>query len=93
MNSISNSKKLAKEAVQTIDKFIQGKNIWSLLAYINSDEMISSAAPFVWSVNPDNKDPDNFRCYINSHTFVLADLEVYYDSGVDVEYKNKYRKY
>jgi predicted metalloendopeptidase len=92
MNSISNSKKLAKEAVQTIDEFIQGKNIWSLLAYINSDEMISSTAPFVWSVNPDNKDPEKFRCYVNSHTFVLADLEVYYDSGVDVEYKKKYRE-
>jgi predicted metalloendopeptidase len=91
MNSISNSKKLAKEAVQTIDEFIQGKNIWRLLAFINSDEMISSAAPFVWSVNPDNKDPEKFRCYINSHTFVLADIEVYYDSGVDVEYKKKYR--
>ena len=91
MNSISNSKKLAKEAVQTIDGFIQGKNIWNLLAYINSDEMISSSAPFVWSVNPDNKDPEKFRCYINSHTFVLADLNVYYDNGTEIEYKKKYR--
>ena len=92
MNSISNSKKLAKEAIQTIDGFIQGKNVWSLLAYINSDEMIASTAPFIWSVNPDNKDPEKFRCYINSHTFVLADIDVYYDSGVDVEYKKKYRE-
>ena len=87
MNSIKNSKKLAKEAVQTIDAFIQGKNMWKLLAFINSDEMISNKAPFVWSVNPDDKDPTKFRCYVDPHQFALIDLNVYYDDGTDVEYK------
>jgi putative endopeptidase len=91
MNSIKNSKKLAKEAVQTIDAFIQGKNMWKLLAFINSDEMISNKAPFVWSVNPDDKDPTKFRCYVDPHQFALIDLNVYYDDGTDVEYKKKYR--
>jgi predicted metalloendopeptidase len=91
MNSISNSKQLSIEAVQTIDTFIQGKNMWSLLAFINSDEMISSSAPFVWSVNPDDKNPTVFRCFIDPYIFAFTDINVYYDDGTENEYKNKYR--
>ena len=92
MNSIKDSKKLAKEAVQTIDALIEGNNMWKMLAVLNSDEMISSKAPFVWSVNPDNKEPTKFRCYVSAHSFALIDLNIYYDDGTDVAYKKKYRK-
>ena len=91
MNPIEDSRKLSKEAIQTIDSYIQGNNMWKLLAHINSDEMIASEAPFVWSVNPDNKNPKIFRCYISAHQFSLIDLNVYYDDGTDVKYKKKYR--
>ena len=91
MNSISDSKKLSKEAVHTIDTFIQEKNVWKLLAFINSDEMIAYKAPFVWSVSPDDKEPTIFRCYINTHQFALIDINVYYDDGTEVEYKKDYR--
>ena len=91
MNSISDSKKLSNEAVQTIDTFIQGKNVWKLLAFINSDEMIAFKAPFVWSVSPDDKEPTVFRCYISAHQFALIDINVYYDDGTEIEYKKKYR--
>ena len=91
MNPIEDSKKLSKEAIQTIDSYIQGNNMWKLLAHINKDEMISSGAPFVWSVNPDNKNPKIFRCYVSAHQFALVDINVYYDDGKDVEYKRKYR--
>ena len=92
MNSISDSKKLSKEAVQTIDKFVQENNMWNLLAFINSDEMIAYKAPFVWSVSQDDKDPTVFRCYINAHEFALIDLSIYYDDGTDISYKKKYRE-
>jgi putative endopeptidase len=91
MNSISNSKRLSQEAVKTIDAFIQDKNVWNLLGFINSNEMISFSAPFVWSVNPDDKDPTVFRCYVNSHTFTFSDIDVYYDDGTNVEYKKNFR--
>ena len=91
MNPIEDSKKLSKEAIQTIDSYIQGNNMWKLLAHINSDEMIASGAPFVWSVNPDNKNPKIFRCYVSAHQFALVDITVYYDDGKDIEYKRKYR--
>jgi putative endopeptidase len=91
MNSIDESKRLSKEAVQKIDGLIQGKNMWKMLAFINSDEMTADSSPFVWSVNPDNKEPTKFRCYISPHVFSLVDLSVYFDDGKDINYKKKYR--
>jgi len=92
MNPIEDSKKLSKEAVQTIDSYIQGNNMWKLLAFFNRDEMISAHAPFVWSVNPDDKNPEIFRCNVSPHQFSIIDLAVYYDDGTEIEYKKKYRE-
>ena len=91
MNSINYSKKLAADAVTTIDSYIKENNPWKLLAFINSSEMLASSAPFVWSLNPDDKQPDIFRCYVTPHQFFIVDLAVYYDDGKDVKYKAKYR--
>ena len=91
MNPLSYSKHLAKEAEKTIERFINEDNPWKLLAFINKDEMISFRAPFVWSLNPDEKNTKIYRCYVNPHQFTLLDLNVYFDDGTDVEYKRNYR--
>ena len=91
MNSISDSKKLSADAVKIIDKYIEENNPWKLLAYINSSEMLAHSAPFVWSLNPDDKQPNTFRCYVTPHQFFLVDLSVYYDDGTDIKYKARYR--
>jgi putative endopeptidase len=92
MNPINYSRQLAKEKEQLINDYMSEKNPWKLLAFINSDEMIASNAPFVWTLNPDNKNVNQYRCYIDPHHFTILDLAVYYDDGTDVEYKKKYRK-
>ena len=91
MNSINEGRKMATDAVKTIDALVEGDNMWKMLAVLNSDEMIADKAPFVWSVNPDNKEPTKFRCYVSAHAFALVDLNVYYDDGTDVAYKKNYR--
>jgi putative endopeptidase len=91
MNPINESKKLAEDAVRTIDSYIEQNNVWKLLSFINSSEMLASSAPFVWSLNPDDKQPDIFRCYVTPHQFFLVDLAVYYDDGKDIKYKARYR--
>jgi putative endopeptidase len=93
MNDIESSKKLSIEAVQTVDAFIQDNNVWKLLGFINSDEMFSHSAPFVWSLNPDNKNPTIYRCSVNPHHFCMIDLNVYYDDGTEIEYKQNYRNH
>ncbi|MDA9072261.1 M13 family metallopeptidase [bacterium] len=92
MNPINYSKQLSKDAVSTIDDLIHTNNMWKLLAHINSDEMISSYAPFVWSLNPDDKEPNKFRCSVSPHQFTLIDITVYYDDGKNNNYKQKYKE-
>jgi predicted metalloendopeptidase len=89
-NSIEYSKRLSLEAVETIDSFIQNNNVWQLLGFINNDEMICNDAPFVWSLNPDDKDPGTYRCFVDAHRFYLLDINVYYNDGLDVKYKGNY---
>jgi len=91
MNPLSYSKKLAKELEKNVETIIKENNPWKMLALINKDEMLSFRAPFVWSLQPDEKNTKVNRCYIDSHQFTLLDLSVYYDDGKDVEYKKKYR--
>lgn len=92
MNSKEETRKLAKEAVEFVKNITSDKkNMWKMLAYINSDEMIAHTAPFVWALNPDDKNSKVFRCYVNPHQFTMIDINVYFDDGKDVAYKNKYR--
>jgi predicted metalloendopeptidase len=93
LNPIENSKRLIKEYIEFVDQMRSNENnIWKLLGYINRDEQISHGAPFVWSMNPDEKNTKNYRSFIGSQTFALIDLEVYYDDGTNVAYKKAYRK-
>jgi len=92
MNPKNYTNRLAKEAVKTIDGLIAENNPWKMLAFFNKDEMIANKAPFVWSLNPDDKNTKVYSCYVSPHQFTILDLAVYYDDGKDVEYKNKYRK-
>jgi len=95
MNTKTQTKQLAREAVEIIENFTtinsNKANPWKLLAYINSDEMLAHSAPFIWSLNPDDKNSKYYRSYISSHQFAILDLNVYFDDGTDVEYKRKYR--
>lgn len=91
MNPKSYTRQLAKESVQLVEDFLAGKSPWELLAYINKDEMLSTNAPFAWSINPYYKNNKQYRCNIDSHQFTLLDISVYYDDGTNVEYKKKYR--
>lgn len=91
MNPKSHTLKIAQEAIKTIDDLISKNDPWKLLAYFNKDEMLSVHTPISWSVEPDDRNPEISRCYINSGQLILLDLNVYYDDGTDVAYKKKVR--
>jgi len=92
MNPKTYSKKLAIQSVSIIENFIKENNPWKLLAFFNSDEMICNDSPLVWALNPDEKNVNTYRCYINAHHFSLVDLSVYFNDGTQLQYKNKYKK-
>jgi predicted metalloendopeptidase len=92
MNPKDYTKRLAKEAVKTVDDLIAEGNPWKMLAFFNKDEMIAHKAPFVWALNPDDKNTKTYTCYVSAHQFTILDLNVYFDDGKDIEYKHKYRR-
>ena len=92
-NSKDDSKKRCKEIVKKIDEFRKDKkNVWKLLAFANKDEVVRAHAPFVWSLNPDNKESTINRCCIDSPALSIVDINVYFDDGTDIEYKNGIKK-
>jgi predicted metalloendopeptidase len=92
MNDKQHSRRIAKETVKKIDELRKNKgNVWKILAYANKDEVVKPRAPFVWSVNPDNKNSTINRCYLDSHVFSMVDFNIYFDDGTDIEYKRKFR--
>ena len=92
MNPKLYSRKLAFQSEKLVEQFFTDNNPWKMLAYFNSDEMICNRSPFVWSLNPDDKNTKIYRCYVTPHQFELLDLNVYYDDGTDVAYKKRYRE-
>jgi len=92
MNDKQHSRHIAKETLKNIDELRKNKgNVWKMLAYANKDEVVKPRAPFVWSVNPDNKHSTINRCYLDSHAFSMVDFNIYFDDGTDLEYKRKFR--
>jgi predicted metalloendopeptidase len=70
-------------------------NLWLTLGKVNRNEMTSSGAPFVWSLNPDEKNPKIYQCYVEPPQVTLIDIDVYFDDETDTKedkkYKNRYR--
>ena len=92
MNPKIYTKKLAHQAVKKIDNLLGENNPWAVIAFLNKNEMTSPYAPFVWSVNPDEKNNKVYRCYVTVGQFNIIDINVYFDDGTDVMYKENYRK-
>jgi len=91
-NSHAQSRNYAQLVLSQIDELSTNKdNIWMLLGFINSIEIVSWASPISWSVNPDDADPTVYRCNIDPPQVSLIDANVYFDDGTDVEYKRKYK--
>jgi predicted metalloendopeptidase len=95
-NTNEQTRCLAKHVVEYVDTLFESNdNLWKKLARINSNEIISWGAPFVWSINPDNKNPKIYKCYLEPPQLSLFDIDIYFDDEADTEedkkYKEKYR--
>jgi len=92
-STINQVKNRVKNIINEFDSISRDKNnLWKMMGDLNKNDLYAYAAPFSFSLNPDNKQSNIFRCYINSPKLTLIDLSVYFDDGTDIEYKNNYRK-
>ena len=84
----------ANALVSYINEIAKDKsNVWELLANFNTNEMISWGSPFVWSINPDDKNPKMYRCYLEPPQVTLIDVDIYFDDDEDTEEDKKYKKH
>ena len=92
-NTNEQTRFLAKTVVEYVDKIRAEKiNIWEKLGLLNKNEITSWGSPFVWSINPDDKNPNIYKCYLEPPQLSLIDIEVYIDDEMDTEEDKKYKK-
>ena len=101
-NTNKQTTQYANKVVEYVDKMIVSKdNLWKMLANSNINEITSISAPFAMSVNPDDKNPTIYKCYLNPPQVTLLDVDIYFNYDEDTEenkkykhkHKNKYFKY
>ena len=82
----------ANKLVVFIDDFRKDpNNLWLMLGYINTNELVSWGSPFTWSLNPDDKEPTKFRCFVNVPQLTLLDIDVYFDDSTSSNYIKNYK--
>ena len=92
-NTIEQTRNSTKKIVDYIDELFKNKsNLWIILSEINKNEMISYCAPFVWTLQNDQKNPKIYKCYLEPPTLSLIDYDIYYDNISDSEKIKKYKK-
>jgi len=95
-NTTEQTRCLCKTLVEYIDTLLESElNLWDKIAQVNKSELVSWGSPFVWSINPDDKNPKIYKCYLEPPQVTLLDVDIYFDDEEDTEedkkYKAKYR--
>lgn len=91
-HTLSETRRLATQHVEAIDAIISSNdNMWHVLAHLNMNEIVSWGAPFVWSINPDDKDPTRYICSIESPQLSLIDIDVYFNDDTDTTKTKQYK--
>ena len=96
LNTNEKTRYLSKKFVDYLDTLMESElNLWEKIAKVNQNEIISWGCPFVWSINPDDKNPKIYKCYLEPPQVTLLDIDIYFDDEEDTEedkkYKSKYR--
>jgi len=96
-NTTEQTRCLSNIAREYIEFELKDKNnLWKKLGIANKNELTSWGSPFVWSLNPDEKNPNIYKCYLEPPQLTLIDTDIYFDDQTDTEkeknYKRNYRK-
>ena len=93
LNHKSTIRNIQKTMVD-IDELISQDDVYSLMAYVNKNEMVAYGCPFVWSILQDEKNSEQYRCYITSPRLTLYDYGLYvldYGTKEEQKYKRQFK--
>jgi len=86
----SSVKKNVETAISEVDEILTKGTIYKMLAHINNNELVSFGSPFVWSMLQDEKNSEQYRCYITAPKLTIYDYMIYIlDAGTPAEQKYK----
>jgi putative endopeptidase len=83
----------AKAINDVIDSFVAKDNMYALLAYINSNEIVSWGSPIVWKSLPDEKNVKKYISHLSPVQLSLYDYILYIDDPADNQEAKTYKKF
>lgn len=83
----------AQNITQIIANFFLKNDMYALLAYINSNEIVSWGSPIVWSTQPDEKNVQTYISHLAPVQLSLYDYMLYVDDAADDKEAIAYKKY
>jgi len=92
-DTVKETRLQAEEIHEEINSFIVKGNMYDLLAYINSNEIISWGAPIVWKSLPDEKNVKKYISHIAPVQLSLYDYILYIDDPADNNEAKTYKKF
>jgi hypothetical protein len=102
MNTVQDSKERIHRLMDLIDTFKkEDEEPWRIMAYFNKYRYCKFRCPFQFSISPDEKESTIFRMRLDSHSFDILDVNVYYDGQekdktvqrYKAVYRNTYRRF
>ena len=76
-----------------VEDFVENDDLYGLLAYLNSNEMINKQSPIYWSVQIDIKNPKIYKSSILPTQLPYYDLDLYIENKEDTEERKKYKRF
>lgn len=78
---------------QIVTNFFVKGDMYALLAYVNSNEIVSWGAPIVWTTQPDEKNVVKYVSHLAPVQLSLYDYMLYVDDASDDKEAVAYKKY
>jgi len=83
----------AQKINDMINAFIEKDDMYALLAYINSNEIVSWGSPIVWKSLPDEKNVKIYSSHLSPVQLGLYDYMLYIDDPADDKEAKTYKHY
>lgn len=77
---------------ETISNFLEKDDMYALLAYVNSNEIVSWGAPITWQQLPDEKNVTKYISHLTPVQLSLYDYMLYIDDPADDKEAKTYKK-
>ena len=92
-NTVKATRLHAQHIITRTNEFFRKEDMYALLAYVNSNEIVSWGAPIVWRSLPDEKDVTRYISHLSPVQLGLYDYMLYVDDPADDKEAVAYKKY